>query len=98
MQGELVTEEMSANPIFSNSVKFNQIHNWRQKNDRQISMEKELLQYLTPFKSYSVPMCRTVIEVKDHSLGLLKYVFEKLLCFIFLFLELKENPFRIPEL
>jgi hypothetical protein len=26
-QGELVTEEMSANPIFSNSVKFNQIHN-----------------------------------------------------------------------
>jgi hypothetical protein len=27
VQGELVTEEMSANPIFSNSVKFNQIHN-----------------------------------------------------------------------
>jgi hypothetical protein len=27
IQGELVTEEMSANPIFSNSVKFNQIHN-----------------------------------------------------------------------
>jgi hypothetical protein len=26
-QGELVTEEMSTNPIFSNSVKFNQIHN-----------------------------------------------------------------------
>jgi hypothetical protein len=26
-QGELVTEEMSANPIFSNSVKLNQIHN-----------------------------------------------------------------------
>jgi hypothetical protein len=26
-QVELVTEEMSANPIFSNSVKFNQIHN-----------------------------------------------------------------------
>jgi hypothetical protein len=63
---------MSANPIFSNSVKFNQIHS-------QINMEKELLQYLTPDKSYSVPKCKTVIEVKVHSLGLLKYVFEKLL-------------------
>jgi hypothetical protein len=60
-------------------------------------MEKELLQYLDPFKSYSLPMCSTVIAVKVHSLGLLKYVFEKLLWFKFIFLELREDPFRISE-
>jgi hypothetical protein len=49
------------------------------------------------FKSYIVPKCRTVIEVKVHNLGLLKYVFEKLLWFIFIFLELREDPFRISE-
>jgi hypothetical protein len=65
--------------------------------DSQISIGKELLQYLTPFKSYRVPKFTTVIEVKVHSLGLLKYVFEKLLWFIFIFLELREDPFRITE-
>jgi hypothetical protein len=60
-------------------------------------MEKELLQYLTSFKSYSVPKCSTVIEVKVPSLGLLKYVFEKLLWFIFIFLELREDQFRFSE-
>jgi hypothetical protein len=60
-------------------------------------MEKELLQYLTAFKSYSLPNCSTVIEVKIHSLGLLKYVFEKLIWFEFIFLELREDPFRISE-
>jgi hypothetical protein len=65
--------------------------------DSQISIEKELLQYLTAFKSYSVPKCSTVIEVKVNSLGLLKYVFEKLLWFIYIFLELREDPFRISE-
>jgi hypothetical protein len=65
--------------------------------DSQISIGKELLQYLTPFKSYRVPKFTTVIEVKVHSLGLLKYVFEKLFWFIFIFLELKEDPFRITE-
>jgi hypothetical protein len=65
--------------------------------DSQISIEKELLQYLSPFKSYSVPKCSTVIELKVHSLGLLKYVFKKLLWFIFIFLELREDTFRISE-
>jgi hypothetical protein len=55
------------------------------------------LQYLTPFKSYSVPKCRKVIEVKVHNLGLLKYVFEKLLFFKLIFLELREDPNRISE-
>jgi hypothetical protein len=42
-------------------------------------------------------MCSTVIAVKVHSLGLLKYVFEKLIWLKFIFLELREVPFRISE-
>jgi hypothetical protein len=42
--------------------------------DSQISIGKEFLQYLTPFKSYRVPKFTKVIEVKVHSLGLLMFL------------------------
>jgi hypothetical protein len=44
-----------------------------------------------------MPKCSTVIEVKVHGLGLLKYVFEKLLWIILIFQELREDLFRISE-